>query len=560
MTFKRISFLAALVATSALAAGPISQKPFGREHLVSDFTCDLPPALSPDRDGLQSADQLFSSKHALLEQVKRHQAIVRVPSISYDDLGSFDEDERWAPFYDLHRVLAETYPNLHKRASLEKINTLGLVYTIQGSESSLKPILLAAHQDVVPVPDATTWKYPPFEAKFDGEFLWGRGASDDKNSLTALLSAVETLLGNPNWTPRRTIILAFGFDEECSGYRGAGSIGNFLTERYGDDGIALILDEGGLGLEAIGDDALYALPSVMEKGHVDIWLQLHVRGGHSSIPFPHTGIGIISEIVTALESHPYEPELLKGGPVYNHLVCLERHSSDGTSKLSDLLKKGDLKGLTKEFVKTDPNARFLIQTSQSVDIIEGGAKINAMPEVVTLGVNYRVAPQDSTAEVQHNIVKYIDSIVKKYNLAVEAFEGDEEYEQYVSAATSEHRTAAPSYEVDYDGTLVLRAEKKFNVTPISPTRGAIWDVFSGTIQHTFAFDGGKVVPVGEVMTGNTDTRHYLNLSPNIYRWTPTRDRGAESIHTVDEKVRMSSHIEVVKFYYNLVRNFDAADV
>ena len=139
----------------------------------------------------------------------------------------------------------------HERATLEKVNTLGLVYTIEGSDLSLKPTLLAAHQDVVPVPDASTWTHPPFAAVYDGEWLWGRGASDDKNSLTALMSAVETLLSHEDWEPKRTLILAFGFDEECSGYRGARAIGDFLTERYGDDGIAVILDEGGLGMQLV---------------------------------------------------------------------------------------------------------------------------------------------------------------------------------------------------------------------------------------------------------------------------------------------------------------------
>jgi Gly-Xaa carboxypeptidase len=147
----------------------------------------------------------------------------------------------------------------------ETVNTFGLVYTIQGQDPSLKPLMLAAHQDVVPVPDAATWTYPPFSAHYDGKWLWGRGASDDKNSLTALMSALETLLGNPAWIPKRTIIFALGFDEESSGRRGAGTIGPFLEQRYGRDAMALLLDEGGMGLELLGNDTLcrLTLPSAM---------------------------------------------------------------------------------------------------------------------------------------------------------------------------------------------------------------------------------------------------------------------------------------------------------
>ncbi|EWY97019.1 hypothetical protein FOYG_05510 [Fusarium oxysporum NRRL 32931] len=544
MVRKSLAVLATVAGASGFTLGPFgTQKPIGQnEH---DFKCDLPPVLSPGNDGLPSASELFDSKDAFNKQVKRHQAIVRVPSICYDDLGDVDKDERWAPFYDLHDVLAKTYPAIHKYAKLEKINKFGLVYTFTGSDASLKPYLLAAHQDVVPVPDPSTWTHPPFDAYFDGEWLWGRGASDDKNSLTALMSAIETLLTETKWQPKRTVILAFGFDEECSGPRGAAKIGEFLAERYGDNGIPFILDEGGSGIQLI-DDTLYVLPSVQEKGAIDIWAELRVKGGHSSIPHPHTGIGIMAEIISALESKPYEPAILKGSPVYNHLVCLARHSPDSHTKLHDLLKKDDLEKLKDELLHLDPMAKFTIQTTQAVDIIRGGQKINAMPEVVSLGVNYRVAPQDSLDKVQEQFVKNIDAVIQKYNLTLSAYEDD-----------AKSQNIKPGF--DYDGHLKLTAFRNSVTTPVSPTSGPIWDIFSGTIQHSFAFDGGKVVPVGEIMTGNTDTRHYLNLSPNIYRWTPSRQRGSENIHTVDERIRIESHVDIVKFYYDLIRNFDAAD-
>lgn len=403
----------------------------------------------------------------------------------------------------------------HERARLEKVNTLGLVYTIEGSDSSLKPILLAAHQDVVPVPDESTWTHPPFAAVYDGEWLWGRGASDDKNSLTALMSAVETLLSDDEWKPARTIILAFGFDEECSGYRGAGTIADFLTERYGDDGIAVILDEGGLGMQLVENNTLYALPAVIEKGHVDIWLELSVVGGHSSVPFPHTGIGIIAEIISKLEENPYEPQLLEDSPVHHHLKCLARHSPTFQPEITRLVKAGDLEGLTRELVQLQRAGRYMIQTSQSVDIIEGGQKINAMPEHVVLGVNYRVAPQNSIPEVQHNLVKHIQSVVDKFDLHVEAFEGDEGYNNYV-AEIGYKSTVQSSEQVDYNGTLTLKASEKFEVTPTAPTDNEAWKTFAGTIRHVFRSEGGEVVPVGEIMTGNTDTRHYLSKLKREY--------------------------------------------
>lgn len=50
----------------------------------------------------------------------------------------------------------------------------------------------------------------------------------------------------------------------------------------------------------------------------------------------------------------------------------------------------------------------------------------------------------------------------------------------------------------------------------------------------------------------------LDLSRNIYRWNPHPAFDIKNIHAVDEGLKMSAHIGVAKFYYNLVRNFDQA--
>lgn len=263
----------------------------------------------------------------------------------------------------------------HKRMSLVKINRLGLVYTIEGSDPSLKRLMLTAHQDVVPVADASTWTHPPFSAHFDGQWLWGRGSSDDKNSFTGLMSVMEALLSNDAWVPRRGIVLAFGFDEECSGVLGASSIAAYLEERFGRNSMVLILDEGGMGISYGGNNTLYALPAVMEKGHVDVLYELHVQGGHSSIPFPHTGIGIIAEIITTLEANPYNPKLIAGSPVHNHYVCRARYSPDDDPELTHLVSEGDLEALAKKLASRDLSTNFRLQTSQSVDIISGVRRV-----------------------------------------------------------------------------------------------------------------------------------------------------------------------------------------
>jgi Gly-Xaa carboxypeptidase len=33
-----------------------------------------------------------------------------------------------------------------------------------------------------------------------------------------------------------------------------------------------------------------------------------------------------------------------------------------------------------------------------------------------------------------------------------------------------------------------------------------------------------------------------------------------NIHTVDERIKIDDHLRAVRFYYNFVRNFDAAEL
>ncbi|GAW00929.1 carboxypeptidase S [Lentinula edodes] len=97
------------------------------------------------------------------------------------------------------------------------------------------PQTLSTRRSPVPVnPDTLdTWIYPPYSGFYDAEtgLIWGRGTSDDKASLTGIMLTLETLIGK-GWTPKRTVVLAFGFDEESSGIHGAKTLGKALEEIY----------------------------------------------------------------------------------------------------------------------------------------------------------------------------------------------------------------------------------------------------------------------------------------------------------------------------------------
>jgi Gly-Xaa carboxypeptidase len=69
---------------------------------------------------------------------------------------------------------------------------------------------------------------------------------------TSALSQTDRIVGEAithllekGFQPKRTLILSHGFDEEeVFARRGQGHIAPFLEERYGNDGLLMVIDEG----------------------------------------------------------------------------------------------------------------------------------------------------------------------------------------------------------------------------------------------------------------------------------------------------------------------------
>ena len=55
-------------------------------------------------------------------------------------------------------------------------------------------------------------------------------------------------------------------------------------------------------------------------------------------------------------------------------------------------------------------------------------------------------------------------------------------------------------------------------------------------------------------------RTKIDLSKNIYRWSPGSLKSFSNIHTINERLLMSEHLNMAKFYYDFIRNFDQADL
>lgn len=479
--------------------------------------------------------------------IERLAGAVQIDTQSFDDLGEVGEDKRWEVFFPFHDYLEKTFPLVYEHLKVEKVNTHGLVYTWQGSDATLKPTLLMAHQDTVPVPDATidSWTHPPWSGFFDGKEIWGRGSSDCKNQLIAILESVELLL-DAGFVPTRTVLLSFGFDEEISGGQGAAKLAPFILDRYGSDSLAVIVDEGA----GISDEwgLTMATPGVGEKGYTDVTITIRMPGGHSSIPPDHTAIGVISELITLIEADKYPLHLDGKNPYLGQLHCGYEHASKFPKKLGKLLDKaqGQCKAkpdqLAFEAAKAGPAIQYLMQTSIAVDVIAGGVKVNALPERVQAVVNHRINVGEHATDAHAKIAHLAQKVAKKYGLALHAFDNATEAPSSISL-TAFDKTLEPA-----------------PVTPTSIDGVTAYGVLSGTVRALYGT--GVIVSPG-IMTGNTDTKYYWDLSRHIFRFAPGYDgetSGLGNIHTVDERVSIKNHINTVKWFSIFIRNMDEAEL
>ena len=534
---------------------------FMQEPHEPNSLCPIVPKIDPS-DVLHNPDTInyiLSDKSFHTSVRKKLLNAVKIPTEIFDGMENpqsvkslkelYELDPRWKPFEKFHDYLEKTYPLVHKHLQLKKINKFGLVYTWKGKDTSKKPIMLTAHQDVVPVPHETIdqWTFPPFEGGFDGKYLYGRGVSDCKNLLIALMGTIELLLEEDKFKPQRTIILAFGYDEEAAG-KGAEEISDYLVNKYGPDSILQIIDEGDEGYQDI-EGVKLILPATGEKGHLNSVIDLFTPGGHLSVPPRHTSIGIMSQLITKIEDKEFSPILTNNNPVLGQLYCLAEHSKILNKSIKrDILKAQIDQNANQrvvEYLSKDAETKYLITTSQAVDIIEGGVKSNALPEHVSVVVNSRIAVEENVNTVVSKLKADILTIADKFNLGL---------------IIDNQEIIEPTEHGYFNYSLIESLEP----APVSPINGESWNIFGGSLRYLyedliFPDSNDTFIVAPFLSTGNTDTKSYWDLTRNIYRYQPSIATKNSNIHSIDEKLDFEGHFHIIAFYYYYLQLVDGKD-
>ncbi|KAK0533437.1 hypothetical protein OC842_002978 [Tilletia horrida] len=587
------------------------------------------PDLCPQQPALKLKESTFTFNEPSLElQASRLSGAVQVDTSVQDEYPPFDENPQlWKGLFDpLADYFERTFPLTHAHDSpvtREKVGGVGLLYTWPGSDKSLKPLILAAHQDVVPVDPQTVdqWIHPPFSGFFDEKtgLVWGRGASDDKSNLVAVLTAVESLLaardadGNP-WVPKRTIVLSFGADEEASG-RVAGDLAKHLVDVYGHKGAFMLVDEGGpvIAAEESPFKRTLAVVATAEKGYLDARITVHAPGGHSSMPPDHTAIGHLSSLITLIEKRPYTTHLNTENPAFTMLTCLA--TSDGVdAKLKQAVKelrkalrkqaksardKRRVERLKRKVLELSPTEiAESFGTSQAVDLISGGVKVNALPEEATAVINHRIDTDSSVADIRERIAATLLPYAREHNIELDAwgnstlsfkpkhkdakpsFEGEQEQMVMVAPSfqsamhtkrstwsylrnTTNPAAAMQRASSSKKGTAALRIvlsdafDSALEPAPPTPLQGEgsePWELLQGVIRGAYE----DIVVVPDLMGGNTDTKSYWNLTDAIFRFSPgspdpTPGGLEDGIHTVNEFTAADGLVWGWRLWIKLIR-------
>ena len=428
---------------------------------------------------------------------------VRIQTVSHQDPAENELGE-WTK---LHDWLTATYPKASARMQRQELGQT-LVYTWPGSDPAAQPIIVMAHQDVVPVTPGTEkdWKHAPFAGEIAQGAVWGRGSVDDKGSLVALFEGLEALAGQ-GFTPKRTIILVAGHDEEAGG-SGATAAAAWLAARQTK--ALFTIDEGGLiATDTPMINGPAAMIGIAEKGYATLRVTAPAIGGHSSAPPKPSEIGTINlaKAVLAIDAKQFPMELR--GPAKSMVEVLAAKAG-GASKVA-VANRWLLGSLVLSKMADSAASAAMLHTTIAPTMLMGSPKENVLPQTATALINYRIAPWDTSADV-----------LDRAKAATKGLP--------VTLAWADRAPREPS--------------------PVSSSNSPGWNLIAATVT---ADRPGLVVSPYLVVAG-TDSRSMSPVSNDVYRFQAIALASGDikMIHGTNEHMTLDNLTSLIRFYARLI--------
>ena len=445
----------------------------------------------PPREPASAEDLQVDTDRA----VQHLQAMIRCRTISQAEL----RDE--AEFEKFRALLPEFYPRLFARASVERVDSTGVLIHLTGREPGA-PAVLLGHYDVVPV-NQEAWEKPAFAGILEDGVLWGRGTLDMKNQLCCMLEGIETLLAQ-GFTPRHDLWFALSGEEEIMGPSAAS-----MRDVLKNAGIrpAFVLDEGGDIMDGVfpGTDVPCAMVGIGEKGSANLYFTASGAGGHSSTPFYGNPLSDLCKAMTIMEKHPWP---VRPGSALNKMVdTMGRYCSFRTRLLlanRDILRPLYHRWIVRQHGMIEAGAR----TTWALTQARGSAAGNVIPPEAEMFVNVRVMHGDTHEKVIDRARKYIGADIRIH----EHVNGSE-------ACPDSLMTAG-------------------------------WTELKAAIEATWP----EAVVTPYQMVAGTDSRHWREICDNVYRFSGKQVTNEEksTVHGNNERIRTVNTENAIKFFIRLL--------
>jgi carboxypeptidase PM20D1 len=427
---------------------------------------------------------------------------IQFKTISYDDATQWDS----VPFIQFRQFLETTYPLIHKNLQREMVSGYSYIYKWEGKNKSLEPYILMAHQDVVPIEEATKsmWTCEPFAGTIKDGYIWGRGTTDDKINLISIMESAEKLL-KEGYQPERTVYFVFGHDEEISGKQGAKKIAALFEERKIK--AAMVLDEGGfVTTEKVpGMKKPVALIGTAEKGYMTIQFSVTKPGGHSSMPEKETALDILLKAIVQLRATPFEARFTESSQDFMRYLAPYMSFPNNMAMANPVLFK---KLIVQNYEKTG-SGNAMIRTTDVPTIIHSGMKENVIPTLATATINFRLLPGDSASF----IIKKVREIIHDNRVVITVVDNNIHEGTRTASAKSEAFQKIDS--------LVKRS-------------------YANTLSAPF------------LLIGATDSRYFATISDNIFKFSPMFD--PIGFHGIDERVSLEGFRNSLWFFEQLMRS------
>jgi putative selenium metabolism hydrolase len=191
----------------------------------------------------------MQTKEIQSEIIQFLQALIRQPSTPGKENGAAEVVQAKLKTLDFDEVWVDAY---------------GSVLAVRSGHAAGPRILFDAHMDVVPVMNPEAWRYPPFAGVVDDHRVWGRGATDIKGGLAAMIMAIGRL---PRSSFSGTLFLSASIGEEQIEGLAMQPIISSVTPDF-----VVVCEPTGCKL-ATG-----------QKGRTEFWIDVEGRPAHTSRP------------------------------------------------------------------------------------------------------------------------------------------------------------------------------------------------------------------------------------------------------------------------------------